>query len=66
MSVVSESEMFAGVTRDGRVAISTNDGTGVSMLTMDLASAEWLRDRLFHICAHERALLKQASEEKRP
>ena len=51
--------MSVGVRTDGQVVLMV-EGT---IVTMNLAGTEWLRDRLFHICARERAAQTRAATE---
>ena len=45
-------QITVGVRTDGRVILTAGS---MFFVDMNLAAAEWLRDRLFHVCARERA-----------
>jgi hypothetical protein len=50
--------IVVGVRDDGSVILSTMEAGGcVATISMSLVTAEWLRDRLFHVCARERAAI---------
>jgi hypothetical protein len=50
--------LTVGVTSSGRITIGFGelDTAPGAVATLSMESAEWLRDRLFHICARESAL----------
>lgn len=51
--------IMVGVDSKGQVVLMTSNQ---ALVTMNLAAAEWLRDRLFHVCARERAAERAALE----